>query len=503
MESPETWDALTARLACSDLDDPGETIDGLLCAGLVLPMTEAERVPLEAAIRRENEREITGPSSATRAAYRIRDARLASAAAAEPDPGAHRAAREALAFATNARSRACVACGTFSVEWWRQGRCRCGATRVVPRPDDTQQPCLACDGRSPVGSKYCEACGRPFAPPKLGSQTRVEVLDGAEVAREDVVDEARFTIGRVPGNHVVLPWPAVASRHVRVISDGQDWAIEDLGSPGGTFLDGRQVRGRVPIHAGRVFEIPPFRIRLTRLFPAQIVGEAVVREAERWTTPTFFAAEVQHRVARFCDALELATGPSFLDAQTLLPATEALLNVLLGSPPEVAIGGLGAALRARLLHAVRATRAAARTVAGSTFDHYDAFERLAALEQLVDRLPERLPTMTPAQLLARIEREASEWSQEATRACEGWQYLSVDDFEMWKGNRRWLSCFLTDLRGYSAAGLPDAHDALDAVERIAATALVDPDYPPPERSRAMLADRVKRLRGLLGPRGTH
>lgn len=47
------------------------------------------------------------------------------------------------------------------------------------------------------------------------------------------------TIGRLGGNDLVLSDPAVSGRHARVIHEGGDVFIEDLGSRNGTFINGR------------------------------------------------------------------------------------------------------------------------------------------------------------------------------------------------------------------------------------------------------------------------
>jgi hypothetical protein len=363
---------------------------------------------------------------------------------------------------------------------------------VIPRGDDTVQSCLACEGVGPVGAKACESCGRPFAPPVLGPQTRLQVLDGREVLAEHVVARARFTIGRDPDNDVVLPWPNVARRHVRVIVEDTGWSIEDLGSPGGTLIDGRVVRGRTTLPADPVFDLPPLKVRLSRPPPPSVTCEAIADESERWL-PTFVAVDVQRYTARLCDGLELAVGPSFLEAQTLLPATEALLRVLRESPLDVVLGGLGGAIRARLLFAVRATVAAAV----APFDEYDAFKRLSTLDELAERLPQSMPPMTPPQVIERIESEVSEWEREASLALESWHHMSTDDYAVWQGNQRWLSSLLTDLRAPPRSALGSTREALDAVERLASAAAADPTVPPPQRSRAMLADSLVRLRALL------
>jgi hypothetical protein len=88
MESPDTWDALTASLAAAGLGDEARAWAFLRHQGLVRDDAEARFVELA---RYERDREITGPSSAARVASALFIEGLASDAASTPDPGAVRA----------------------------------------------------------------------------------------------------------------------------------------------------------------------------------------------------------------------------------------------------------------------------------------------------------------------------------------------------------------------------------------------------------------------------
>jgi hypothetical protein len=56
-------------------------------------------------------------------------------------------------------------------------------------------------------------------------------------------------IGRAPDNDVVLRDARVSRRHARIVADGERYAIEDLGSSNGTYVDGERTP-RAPIAAG-------------------------------------------------------------------------------------------------------------------------------------------------------------------------------------------------------------------------------------------------------------
>ena len=55
-----------------------------------------------------------------------------------------------------------------------------------------------------------------------------------------------LTIGRTPGNQLVLAEPKVSSHHAEIRPQGQDYAIVDLGSTNGTFVNDQRLTSNVP-----------------------------------------------------------------------------------------------------------------------------------------------------------------------------------------------------------------------------------------------------------------
>ena len=64
------------------------------------------------------------------------------------------------------------------------------------------------------------------------------VIEGeARGAQVEINDGGEVSIGRRPGNHLVLPSSAVSKDHARVIHDGRQTFIEDVGSTNGTTVN--------------------------------------------------------------------------------------------------------------------------------------------------------------------------------------------------------------------------------------------------------------------------
>jgi hypothetical protein len=63
---------------------------------------------------------------------------------------------------------------------------------------------------------------------------------------------ASSTIGRLPGNTVVMDDNFVSGEHARLRWNGRGWVLEDLDSTNGTEVNGHEVKGAMPIKPGDV-----------------------------------------------------------------------------------------------------------------------------------------------------------------------------------------------------------------------------------------------------------
>lgn len=62
------------------------------------------------------------------------------------------------------------------------------------------------------------------------------------------------TIGRLPGNTIVIDHSSVSGHHARVFRDGDRFVVEDLASTNGTFVNGKHV-SRHPLASGDAVRI--------------------------------------------------------------------------------------------------------------------------------------------------------------------------------------------------------------------------------------------------------
>src|SRR5262249_48335040 len=100
-------------------------------------------------------------------------------------------------------------------------------------------------------------------PPRLTSHP-VEHVHAPGVVIVYGANEPRFEVRHVDGELMLgrgelifdgVEDPCVSRRHARVSFDGGRWVIEDLGSRNGTWVDGRQVDGRLAVVTPRVLRL--------------------------------------------------------------------------------------------------------------------------------------------------------------------------------------------------------------------------------------------------------
>lgn len=82
------------------------------------------------------------------------------------------------------------------------------------------------------------------------------------------LDQSALSIGRKPGNNILLDERNVSRHHARLIRSGDAVEIEDLNSYTGVLLNGERVTGRAPLNEGDRVQIGDYRIALRRVVRA-------------------------------------------------------------------------------------------------------------------------------------------------------------------------------------------------------------------------------------------
>lgn len=81
----------------------------------------------------------------------------------------------------------------------------------------------------------------------------IETRDGLQRVP---LDKSRITIGRLPGNDIVLPYTQISRHHAEIRHRNEEWWIIDLGSTNGLRVGGRQVKEHLLTDGDRVILAP-------------------------------------------------------------------------------------------------------------------------------------------------------------------------------------------------------------------------------------------------------
>ena len=73
------------------------------------------------------------------------------------------------------------------------------------------------------------------------------------------IQGSRVTVGREDDNEIQLPHEKVSKHHAALLPAEGGWAIEDLGSTNGLFVNGKQVQ-RAALKHGDHVKIGPFEL---------------------------------------------------------------------------------------------------------------------------------------------------------------------------------------------------------------------------------------------------
>jgi len=87
-------------------------------------------------------------------------------------------------------------------------------------------------------------------------------IAGPNAGRRYKLAEGEYIIGRRSDCQIFVPDMRVSRQHARFRPDGQRWALEDLGSNNGTYVNGQRLSGPLPVAHGDEITIASNRIRV-------------------------------------------------------------------------------------------------------------------------------------------------------------------------------------------------------------------------------------------------
>lgn len=83
---------------------------------------------------------------------------------------------------------------------------------------------------------------------------------GKKLKEAELPDDTIFTIGREPGNMMVLGDPSVSRHHAQVEREGPHYYVVDLGSTNSTLLNGKRIWKKAPLKDKDTITICKFQI---------------------------------------------------------------------------------------------------------------------------------------------------------------------------------------------------------------------------------------------------
>ncbi len=112
------------------------------------------------------------------------------------------------------------------------------------------------------------------------------VQQGPRAGQAFDLNKPVMTIGREAGNDIVLEDPQVSRHHARLTLQAGGYAIEDLGSTNGTFINEQRVMGARPIYPGDQLRLGDNVV--LSLMGSIGAGETAVGQAAPQTMPPSF-----------------------------------------------------------------------------------------------------------------------------------------------------------------------------------------------------------------------
>lgn len=123
---------------------------------------------------------------------------------------------------------------------------------LLPEPQATIR-CQVCLKQQPQDADFCPMCGANLRLPPIDAvESRphfVTLAPGGAERIAFILNQNQIDVGRTLNNGFVIEHPSVSKRHARLIADSASYALHDLGSINGTFVNGRRI-AQAPLEDG-------------------------------------------------------------------------------------------------------------------------------------------------------------------------------------------------------------------------------------------------------------
>jgi hypothetical protein len=124
--------------------------------------------------------------------------------------------------------------------------------------------CPNCGTENRPGARFCKQCATRLietaapgraAPGQAASAMSLVVQRGPQAGQTFTLHGGINTIGRAPGNDVLLSEGSVSRSHARIVVQPEGVRIEDLGSTSGTLVNGQRVTGPTWLRSGDTVQV--------------------------------------------------------------------------------------------------------------------------------------------------------------------------------------------------------------------------------------------------------
>ena len=145
--------------------------------------------------------------------------------------------------------------------------------------------CNNCGHRNPEGSNFCSSCGQPLArsadpdsntltfqmeqPGEDELQVDLEAIPpggimivtrGPNAGSSFTLDNEVTTAGRHPDSDIFLDDITVSRRHVEIVRGADGFAVRDVGSLNGTYLNRERIDDTAPLTNGDELQVGKFKL---------------------------------------------------------------------------------------------------------------------------------------------------------------------------------------------------------------------------------------------------